>query len=335
MKRGSMFLGSALGKVEMPEPTELTDTFTDAPSQISTLASLKRASRWLGKFASSVTSQNGEDGIVAKALSLLPDLNHWCVEFGAWDGRHFSNTYDLVDRHGYSVVLIEGNAVKYRQLCSNYAHRDRSIVLNAYVGWTPEDGLDHLLRPHPIPRNPDFLSVDIDGNAYHVWDAMKEFKPKLVLIEYNWTMPNAVQFVQPADASCHQGSSPAALVTLAKTKGYELISATKLNLLFVDRDYYSKFGIRDNSLDVILDEEPTHLFFGYDGTVFLSGGRRLPWHHGFQLSDRKLQALPRMVRKFPSTYSLIEKCVFAILLLWNSPVDGWKSVRHYLETRRR
>ena len=82
------------------------DVETNRQWEFLTLAQLKRASRWLNEFAGNVTSQNGEDGLIAKALSLLPDLTLWCVEFGAWDGKHLSNTYDLVDSKGYHVVLI-------------------------------------------------------------------------------------------------------------------------------------------------------------------------------------------------------------------------------------
>lgn len=58
-----------------------------------------------------VYSQNGEDGIISDILSRLPnsDLNRWCVEFGAWDGKHMSNTFNLVERDDYSAIYIEGN----------------------------------------------------------------------------------------------------------------------------------------------------------------------------------------------------------------------------------
>ena len=57
-------------------------------------------------------------------------------------------------------------------------------------------------------------------------------KPKLVVIEYNPTMANGLVFTQPAEPECNQGSSPAALVRLGKELGYELIAATRLNLVF-------------------------------------------------------------------------------------------------------
>ncbi len=42
---------------------------------------------WLNDFAKSVTSQDGEDGIVGKILSVIKNTDKWCVEFGSWDGK--------------------------------------------------------------------------------------------------------------------------------------------------------------------------------------------------------------------------------------------------------
>jgi hypothetical protein len=320
-----------LEKPQIPDATELRDASTKLPSQASNLAALKRDSRWLSAFASNVTSQNGEDGIVAKALGLLPHLDHWCVELGAWDGIRFSNTFDLVDLRGYNVVLIEGDAARYHQLISRYPNKDRTTFINTYAGWSTSDSLDQILEPLSISRDFDFLSVDVDGNDWHIWRAMTKFRPKLVLIEYNPTIANCVDFVQPADAHCHQGSSPSALVRLAKGKGYELLAATNLNLLFVDSGYYNLFGIPDNSLEVLRDEEPTHIFFGYDGTVFLSGRLCLPWHPGVQLSARRLQVLPRMLRGHVRAYSLFQKFVYAGFLMLYNPKVALKSIGRWIK----
>jgi hypothetical protein len=71
------------------------------------LNELQEQTRWLSRYASNVTSTTGEDGIIAKVLSLLPQRTSWCVEFGAWDGKLYSNTYDLVRSHDYRGVFIE------------------------------------------------------------------------------------------------------------------------------------------------------------------------------------------------------------------------------------
>ena len=48
-------------------------------------------------FKRDVFSQNGEDGILEAILDLIPkqDLRKLVVEFGAWDGINFSNTYSI------------------------------------------------------------------------------------------------------------------------------------------------------------------------------------------------------------------------------------------------
>lgn len=51
--------------------------------KIATEGTIMKEPCWLLDFASNTYSQTGEDGIIGKALELLPGRNHWCVEFGA------------------------------------------------------------------------------------------------------------------------------------------------------------------------------------------------------------------------------------------------------------
>lgn len=266
------------------------------------LDDLKRSSRWLNQFENDVYSQTGEDGVLAKALSILPANDKWCVEFGAWDGKHLSNTYKLVERDDYNVILIEGDEVKHLELCRFYPFKDRGTFVNKFVGWTASDGLDSILKSHPIPKDFDFLSIDIDGNDYHVWKAVEIYRPKLVLIEFNPTASNRSKYVQPADPKCNQSSSPAPFIELGKFKGYELICVIGPNLLFVDRKYYELFQIPDNSLDVMRDEdEVTSLFLGFDGSMIVDGPAQMRWHN----QKLKLkQPLPKVLRAYPPTYSI-------------------------------
>ena len=54
------------------------------------------------RFKKNVFSQNGEDGILEillKKLKLLSkNKDNWCCEFGAWDGIHGSNTFNLIKK---------------------------------------------------------------------------------------------------------------------------------------------------------------------------------------------------------------------------------------------
>ena len=96
------------------------------------------------------------------------------------------------------------------ELQASYPHSDRAIFINALVGFTSDANLDCLLREHPIPEDFDLLSIDIDGNDYHVWGAVHAYRPRLVLVEFNPTIANAVHFVQSKDLTITQGSSAAA-----------------------------------------------------------------------------------------------------------------------------
>ena len=81
------------------------------------------------RFAKDNTIQNGEDGVIARLLELLPpsrqdyqgqSIRH-CVDVGAWDGKHLSNTYSLLvdnqqQREAFHGVLIEADPVRFVQL---------------------------------------------------------------------------------------------------------------------------------------------------------------------------------------------------------------------------
>ena len=245
-----------------------------------------------------MTSQKGEDGIIEKVLDVMNNSNKWCVEFGCWDGKHLSNTFNLVRNKGYSAVLVEGDAKKFEDLLKTCEGNKKVIPVNAYVGFDPENCLDVLLETTEIPLDFDLLSIDIDGNDYHVWEAVRRYKPKVVVIEFNPTIPKEIEFVQPRDMGVTQGNSLLSIAKLAKSKGYELLSTTMWNAIFVDAKYYDLFGITDNSVEAMITDESlvTYIFSGYDGTVFLRGYRKLPWLN-IVFSDRRIQQLPRFLRK--------------------------------------
>ena len=305
---------------------------------------MSTASTWLLEHRRDVYSQTGEDGIIEKILELLPDHNKWCVEFGAWDGLFLTNTRNLIESKQYSAVLIEADARKFQDLQENHRHRDNVITINRFVGFTEKDNLDQILGNTPIPDDFDLLSIDIDGNDYHVWEAIESYRPKVVVIEFNPTIPTDVRFVQPREPSVSQGSSLSALVELGRTKGYELVSVLPFNAFFVKREYYDRFEIESNSPHVLRTDSSfvTHLFCGYDGTIFLEGSCRLPWHN-MPLKPSKVQHLPRFLRAFPGNYNVLQKAALWLRRLVAEPGKVTKRLssrirrltRDYRKSRRR
>jgi hypothetical protein len=268
----------------------------------------KNPNRWLDAHRWNLTSDDGEEGIIEKILERIPDPNRWCVEFGACDGLERSNTHNLVAKKRYAGVLIEPDARKFRGLERTYAGRQDVTLINGFVGLTAEDGLDRILEATPAPRDLDLVSIDIDGNDYYVWRAIQVYRPRVVVIEFNPTIPNSLEFVQPRDPAVNQGSSLLAMCNLAKEKGYELVATTTCNAFFVDAKYFPLFGITDNSIHELRPEAEapiTYIFNGYDGTVFLRGHRRLIWHDTPYVESR-VQQIPRLIRDFPPTYGRVK-----------------------------
>ena len=277
----------------------------------------------LKPFEANVTSQSGEDGVIARALELLGKRDGWCVEFGAFDGREASNTYSLIATHGYSAVLIESDPVRFARLQAT--HRDRPAVhaLQRVVGYDGEDRLDRVLAGTPAPTDFDLLCIDIDGNDYHVWEAVRVYRPKLVVIEFNPTIPNEVDFVQPPDPAVRQGASLAAIARLARQKAYRLIHATALNGVFVDERYFDRFGIADDSPAALRTDLSlvTWLFQTYDGRLHVSGFDRLLWHD-VPLDHRRLQQVPRPLRDFPETLAPGPAAAYRLWRVWREPAGA-------------
>jgi len=69
----------------------------------------KGAGNILLQYRNKVTSSNGEDGIIEYIAARMNVAPGYCVEFGAWDGRLGSNTWNLLNHRGWKGLLIEFN----------------------------------------------------------------------------------------------------------------------------------------------------------------------------------------------------------------------------------
>ena len=254
----------------------------------------------LKEYSYSVTSQCGEDGILARIFEVLSIQRGECVEFGAWDGKLYSNTYNLIANSGWKGVLIEGSSSRFTNLQETYKDRKDLCLINQYVGLNEYDSLDAILSTTNISRTFDLLSIDIDGNDYHVWNDLRNYQPKVVVIEINPSIPNNIHFVQERNQTVKQGSSLLAFQGLGMEKGYELVECTLINAFFVKRELYPLFDIEDNTLESIYTDRQcqTQIFQLFDGTIKISGCKKLLWHE-IEIKEEDLQLLPKEKRYFP------------------------------------
>lgn len=200
-------------------------------------------------------SQRGEDGVLKWMVSWLPDKNHHCVEFGAMDGPTLSNTWHLVSDCGFHGCFIEGDADKFRELRKNVSQFDgcrnaAPVCLNAWVGWEGPDRLDCLLSSVDWPAEFDLLSIDIDGADHQVWEAVREYRPRIVIVEVNQNDPPHHRYVhRPGGPFVNgvTGTSFASMTELAHRKGYALVCNVSCNAIYVLREL----------LPLYCDREPT------------------------------------------------------------------------------
>ena len=261
------------------------------------------ASHSNGPFAPhvrNVYSQCGEDGILQHLFARLGITNGYCVEFGAWDGRHLSNTYNLITAYGWRGTLIEADSVRFAELRRTMDGIVGVTTLQAFVGFEDDDGLDVLLAPTDTPKDFDLLSIDIDGNDYHVWAAISAYRPKVVVIEFNPTIPNHIPFVQRRDTRVKHGSSLLSLTALAASKGYSPVAVTAQNAIFLKQEVARRLRMEALSLHDLRPwhDGETNLLHLYDGTVLLAGasGEQVV---GVPHRLRGLQLLPSFLRVYP------------------------------------
>lgn len=250
-------------------------------------------------FRKDIVSQDGEDGIIERIFSVIKPSTKYCVEFGAWDGKYFSNTWNLINNQEWSGLLIEGNKNKYKELTSNYATNDKVICLNRFVELNGPHSLDAILKEVSAPLELDLLSIDIDGMDYFIWESLIQYRPKALVIEFNPSIPNDIVFIQAKDYTINQGCSLLALIHLGKSKGYEIVCCTGWNAFFVQKELYDSFNIRDNQIDKLYKPVCNgRIFHGYDSTVYVAGMPHLIWSQT-PVDSSHFQALPKAKRKFP------------------------------------
>lgn len=275
------------------------DSSTDLTQPQVHLALFNQVNSPLAQYGSNVTSQTGEDGIIARIVELIRPNHKFCVEFGAWDGKLYSNCNNLVTNNGWQGVMIEANPEKFVELQQTYAGNKRVACVNKFVNFDGPDTLDAILSALSAPEDPALISIDVDGTDYYIFESLINHKPEIVIIEFNPTVPNDVSFIQAKDPSVHQGCSLLALVLLGQKKGYELAGCTVFNAFFVRKDKYPLLGIENNFIgNIYRPFYDGRIFQGYDGTIHVIGMDTLLWQGDLPLCSEDFQVLPKSARVF-------------------------------------
>jgi hypothetical protein len=196
-----------------------------------------------------VHSQSGEDGIIQAIFARIGTGPKFFVEFGVQSGVQ-CNCARLVYEEGWGGLFIEMDPADHASLQARFGPYKGVTCAREKV---TAQNIESILRANQVPAELDLLSIDIDGNDYWVWSAINDWRPRVVVIEYNASYAPPTRWVMAEnndhvwDGTNYHGASLASLVNLGRKKGYELVATTTngVNAFFVRQDLMAAGGFVD------------------------------------------------------------------------------------------
>ena len=199
---------------------------------------------------------NPEEQVLNHILNLLqiPDgpVSQF-LEFGAVDGKFSSNCAPLANLN-WTGVFIEGSQSLFEILKENYGDNELIQCINAMVSPDRNSGqdLDSLLTVTSLRKEFEVCSIDIDSFDLEIWHNLKQYHPKVVIIEINGTIPLGIH--NWCGYGAEDGNSFSSTLEVGLEKGYTLACAPG-NLYFVRNDLVHLLN-----LDHLFIEHPELLF---------------------------------------------------------------------------
>lgn len=197
---------------------------------------------FLEGYGYKVYSQNDEDGIIHEIFNRIGSKTKRFIEFGVDRGIE-SNCHALL-LQGWSGLWIEGNEEAYHQIMRRFAPAIREKKLNVLNEYVNINNIESIISNYLNGQGLDLLSIDVDGNDWHIWNAIMKVSPRVVVIEYNGKFPPEVNWKMAYnanhiwDGSDREGASLKSLEELGKKKGYRLVGTNicGINAFFVRND---------------------------------------------------------------------------------------------------
>jgi hypothetical protein len=198
-------------------------------------------------------SEFEEDGYLLYLLTLAGSTSRAVVEISSQDGRVCMAT-NLLVHHRWRGFLFDGDPVfvaeGQRFFASHPATRALPPVMKSE--WFTRENVNQVLASAGVPDDVDVLSLDIDGNDLHLWNAMT-MRPRILVCEFNNAVPSELALTipyqpdfsfaaLPADQAMFRSASLAAYVAVSRRKGYRLVGMNALgfNAIFLRDDVLAK-----------------------------------------------------------------------------------------------
>jgi hypothetical protein len=113
------------------------------------------------------------------------------------------------------------------------------------------DNVVQVFESLNIPKQFDLLSIDIDGNDYHIRQALREYKPRVCIMEYNGCFNGNDEYIMKRNDNYMWkpgqrdfGASLKSITNQANELGYDLIycESKGVNAFYIKKDI-NKFNV--------------------------------------------------------------------------------------------
>jgi hypothetical protein len=184
------------------------------------------------------TSQKGQESIINYTFECIGTTNKYYVELGAIDGHLYSNTANLRVNNGWSGLLIEGNP----EIPSN-------PDINLHNRRIFKNNICEILKEFNVPKDHDFICIDLDGFDYWITKAvLEEYSPRVIMVETNvrfepnqsWTLKYNENW--DWDGSSWYGASPYAFKKMLNEFGYIPVWMHLDDMIVIRKDILKEKG---------------------------------------------------------------------------------------------
>ncbi len=195
------------------------------------------------KFGFKAYSQNEEDGIIQEIFRRIGTTSKTFVEIGVGNGLENNTLYLLLQ--GWRGLWIEGSLEFIEYINKKFTFFFNKGSLKVKHAWVQRDNISQLIASEwGEAKELDLLSLDIDGNDYHVLEAIEPLNARVILVEYNPKYAPPIKWVMEHnpnhryDGSDYFSCSLKSYEELFLTKGYKLVGCNLLgiNAFFVRDD---------------------------------------------------------------------------------------------------
>ena len=199
-----------------------------------------------------VFSQFEEDGKLLFIFAAIGMTHKTFIEIGSDDGvnSNSANLYFNFDWQGLFVDANPKSISRGEKFFSKYPHPWYSPP-QFKLAKVNRKNINQIISDAGMGGEIGFLSIDIDGNDYWIWDAIEIVQPQVVMIETHVifglndvVVPYDENYVYPGKHPSYHGASPIAMQKLGKKKGYRLVGANDMGFNFI----FVKEGLAEKEL---------------------------------------------------------------------------------------